>query len=89
MDKIKTPWTDDEVECLKRWQSCPLIHKFTCRADNCRQELVPTNDGWVCPECGRKQDWAHPFMFMREDDEIWKKSQEYLTKKDDTDDNQD
>lgn len=26
--------------------------------------LVATPDGWICPHCTYKQDWAHPMMLM-------------------------
>lgn len=25
-------------------------------------QLAATTDGWICPVCGYKQDWAHGFM---------------------------
>lgn len=64
----RAPWTPEEVVALNRWQSGPF-HPFTCphRRDGHRTTtdigvLVATERGWVCPDCGYTQDWAHDFM---------------------------
>jgi hypothetical protein len=54
--KFHTPWSVEQVECLKRRQDDDNFHQYTCGNDS-RHVLVPTTDGWVCPECDYKQDW--------------------------------
>lgn len=62
------PWTAAEVSALTRWQSGPS-HPFTCphRSTDHRTTtdlgvLLATEQGWVCPDCDYRQDWAHRFM---------------------------
>jgi hypothetical protein len=64
----RAPWTDEEVAALERWQSGPF-HPFTCpnrreghRVTTDLGVLVPTGQGWTCPDCDYTQDWAHSFM---------------------------
>ncbi len=63
---IKAPWTPEQVEQLNKWQEAGYVHPFTCGNDDCTRsngkELVATIDGWTCPSCSYKQDWAHDFM---------------------------
>jgi len=70
MAHIKTPFTVEQVEKLKEWQSNGMNHPFTCCGyDGCIRkeqknegELIPYSEGWICP-CGRyTQDWCHDFM---------------------------
>ena len=70
---IKAPFTPEQVEALNHWQHSGKIHPFTCggnRTDELHLDgqgvLVATREGWVCPYCDYKQDWAHDFMA------IWK-----------------
>lgn len=69
-EKIFAPFTPEQVEALKLWQSSGSFHPFTCCSyDGCKRmkqpnegELIPTEEGWVCP-CGKwKQEWCHTFM---------------------------
>ena len=65
--KARAPWSFDEVRALNEWQRRGDVHPFTCGGDNngqtCRQTLVATTKGWVCPDrCGYTQDWCHGFM---------------------------
>lgn len=72
-DKLKTPFTNDQVEKLNQYQEKGFFHPFTCCSAGSEQKcqrrngtgegtLIATNEGWVCP-CGEyKQDWAHTFM---------------------------
>jgi hypothetical protein len=75
----KAPWTDEEVAALNRCQHDPERHPFTCggnRSDEAHKAyaathgdfdygiLVAENNGWKCPVCGYKQDWAHDGMFL-------------------------
>jgi hypothetical protein len=73
---VKTPWTEEQVDNLNRWQRCGRVHPFTCagdRADAAHKayadehgedwgQLIATPTGWVCPVCSYTQDWAHDFM---------------------------
>jgi hypothetical protein len=77
VDKISAPWTMDQVDALNRYQRQGSFHPFTCggeRGDAAHKSyaqekgdpdwglLVATPDGWICPVCGYRQDWAHGFM---------------------------
>jgi len=58
-DYTYPPWTDDEVESLKKFQEKGYFHPFTC---SCGKNLVPTSAGWVCSDDTYIQDWAYRFM---------------------------
>lgn len=70
---ITTPFTKEQVESLKKWQTEGSFHPFTCCSQRdipeCQRRshlneggLIPTENGWVCP-CGKyTQNWAHDFM---------------------------
>lgn len=64
MTKIVAPWTDEEVELLNRWQQAGYVHEFTCPTHHSERSrvLVAHNDGWHCPSCKYRQDWAHKRM---------------------------
>lgn len=64
--KITAPWTDDEVAALNRFQTCGFVHEFTCIDDHgsASRVLIARRDGWHCPSCGYRQDWAHRFMLQ-------------------------
>jgi hypothetical protein len=75
MSQIKAPFTPPIVVELNRYQH-GFWHPFTCgnnRHDTAHTEyankhggdfgaLVATRNGWVCPVCGYRQDWAHSGM---------------------------
>lgn len=61
MDPIKAPWTPEQVKALNEFQACPSVHPYTCGGCNNRDGLVATAEGWRCPDCDYKQDWAHEF----------------------------
>lgn len=70
---ITAPFTKDQIEKLNEWQKSGRFHPFTCCSPRdipeCQRrsrlndgELIPTENGWVCP-CGKfTQNWAHDFM---------------------------
>ena len=72
MTKITAPFSDAQVEALNEYQKIGIMHPFTCGNENKRKKcklsdihegiLIATTKGWVCPDCGYKQDWAHDFM---------------------------
>lgn len=71
MTKVLAPWTAEQVIALNRWQNCDYVHPFTCGSDHRDQKhadgaavLVATTEGWICPFCTYRQDWAHDFMFQ-------------------------
>lgn len=74
---LRAPWTQEQVDALNRFQRREDFHPFTCGGDRCDDAhkkyaddnnlsaygiLQATPDGWVCPVCGYKQDWAHSAM---------------------------
>jgi hypothetical protein len=80
MSKIVAPWDDATVAALNRWQAAGFVHPFTCGGERSdavhryyalaqgqgdRGILVATRDGWVCPACDYRQDWAHDFMVSK------------------------
>jgi hypothetical protein len=77
MEQIKAPWSQEQIDALNRYQREGNFHPFTCggnRSDAAHKRyaeehgdrdwglLVATPEGWVCPVCGYKQNWAHGFM---------------------------
>jgi hypothetical protein len=65
-DKIRAPWTPEQVAALNRFQAEGGMHPFTCGKDHATDalHLVAHEDGWHCwlPDCDYRQDWAHAFM---------------------------
>lgn len=72
---IVAPWTDEQVETLNAFQRSGFFHPFTCGERDERHQqyretngdrddglLVAYNDGWRCPVCDWRQNWAHSFM---------------------------
>jgi hypothetical protein len=58
--KRPAPWTLDQVESLKGYQSCGFFHPFTWGSDT---PLEPTTKGWVRDPDGQViQDWALGYM---------------------------
>jgi len=53
---IHAPFTPAQVEHLNNWQIDGRVVPLTC--GKCRTDLVATVDGWICPTCGYRQDWA-------------------------------
>lgn len=84
MSLIHAPWTIEQVEALTRWQNCEWLHPFTCGKRDLPAHkvyaekhgqmdhgiLIATTQGWVCPVCDYRQDWAHDFMM---DDSLTKR----------------
>ncbi len=69
-DRIRAPFTDEQVIALNRWQGDPSVHPFTCPADGSsgswkhsdRRILIATYERWECPRCAYVQHWAHAYM---------------------------
>lgn len=64
-------FSPDEIASLFTYQLDGQFHLFTCgnRDDGNHRivggdlgMLIPTRDGWICPFCDYRQDWAHDFM---------------------------
>jgi hypothetical protein len=63
MTKLLAPWTDAQVNALNRWQSLWHAHPFTCPSEqHPGVSLVARHEGWFCPLCDYRQDWAHAEM---------------------------
>lgn len=60
-EKLKAPFTDEQVRKLKAWQECDYVHPFTC-CDH--QTMSVETRGFVCPKCGLVQTWCHAFMAL-------------------------
>lgn len=65
----RAPWTPEQVAALNARQRDGSYHPFTCggnRTDANHLDgegvLVATPDGWVCPYCDYRQNWAHAEM---------------------------
>lgn len=59
--RIRPPWDQATVDGLNRWQARRDFHPFTC-GNGDGGELVAQADGWHCPLCDYRQDWAWGFM---------------------------
>jgi hypothetical protein len=75
-------FTPDEVKSLNEYQQAGYFHPFTCGGNRTDEKhldgegiLVATENGWECPYCSFRQDWAHESMKNWN----WKKS--YLAMK--------
>ncbi|MEV7034577.1 hypothetical protein AB0N99_30650 [Streptomyces sp. NPDC093272] len=80
-DKIRTPWTSEQVQALNDFQQRGAMHPFTCGREHPGQQsptLDATHAGWICPDpmCTYEQDWAHAFMA---DPAAWPKPWQQLT----------
>lgn len=77
---VTAPWTEEQVAALNAWQAGTHYHPFTCggaRMDEAHVayqrkhggdygQLVAGPDGWRCPVCGYRQNWAHGHMAERQ-----------------------
>lgn len=58
MSQIKAPFTKEQIENLKEWQTCGMCHPYTC----CDHIVMKVKEeGLYCPRCGMVQTWAHDF----------------------------
>jgi hypothetical protein len=77
MPQIEAPFDESQVAWLNQAQTHTgkgmPIHPFTCasRSDGQHGEeggdlgvLIATTQGWVCPHCDYRQDWAQSAMFI-------------------------
>ena len=55
--KAQAPWTSAQIECLQVRQSNGAYHPYTCGKDSSHGNLIPTTDGWICPDCNYTQNW--------------------------------
>lgn len=62
-------FTPEEVISLNAYQKSGAFHPFTCGGNRTDEKhldgeglLVATEDGWICPYCDYKQDWAIDWM---------------------------
>lgn len=66
-DKIRAPWTPEQVAALNDYQRSGVMHPFTCGHEHPAHPnaiLTAAPDGWRCHVlgCDYEQDWAHEFM---------------------------
>lgn len=65
-ERVRAPFTPEQVESLNRFQASARYHPFTCGNDHFGGgvALFAREDGWFCkqPECDYRQTWAHAFM---------------------------
>lgn len=66
-DKIRPPWTLEQVSALNDYQRSGVMHPFTCGHEHPAHPnaiLTAMPDGWRCHVlgCDYEQDWAHEFM---------------------------
>lgn len=63
-DFLRAPWSSEQVDALNRFQRRGDIHEFTCPNDHdgADRTLIATKQGWICPHCDYRQDWAHAAM---------------------------
>jgi|WetSurSiteA1Bulk_404760.scaffolds.fasta_scaffold182682_2 hypothetical protein len=55
-EDLIAPWTDEQVELINLFQKSGKGHPYTCGGGggpHSGVDLIATNEGWVCPECGR------------------------------------
>jgi DNA (cytosine-5)-methyltransferase 1 len=72
-DTIEKPWTQEQADALNHFQQFGRMHPFTCgsgnRIDAAHLDregvLFATPNGWICPYCDYRQNWAHDFMFHK------------------------
>lgn len=64
--QIKAPFTSKQVKGLNQYQKEGMLHNFTCgnpkHPDYMDDVLIASKEGWSCPSCNYKQDWAWNFM---------------------------
>lgn len=54
-------WNKEEIDALNWLQKCGIVHPYTCGGDDktpyCREDLIATENGWICPKCSYTQKW--------------------------------
>ena len=74
-DRIKAPFTDEQVERINKFQNSRTFHPYTCMGAYCNRSkatnggiLIAKNEGLVCP-CGKYQQYeCNSFMVDYDDD---------------------
>ncbi len=71
MPQSFAPWRPSEVASLNEYQNAGAWHPFTCPNRDLSPHRTGSQDvgmleasaaGWICPDCGYMQDWAHDWM---------------------------
>lgn len=70
------PWTEEQVERLRRFQDIGCVHPQRCDCGGIDGEgdpkMVPTTDGWVCPDhCGHIMKYVATFVLDGTMDEFF------------------
>lgn len=55
---VKAPWTEEQVKCLHKRQKDVTKHPYTCGKSSSHGLLIPSQNGWSCPDCDYKQNWC-------------------------------
>ena len=74
LEQIYAPFTPEQVAILNDYQTTGRGHPFTCGSGNRDDDahldgegiLVASVEGWKCPFCDYRQDWAYKFMASRD-----------------------
>ena len=56
MEVIWCPWSKKEVQILKRKMS---LDEITYKCDECGNDLIPTEFGFICEDCSFMQSWVN------------------------------
>lgn len=60
------PWTQDQINSLNAYQLSGVCHPYTCGGGSRKDDrhldgegvLIATPDGWMCPYCDYRQEFA-------------------------------
>jgi hypothetical protein len=65
-DRVKAPWSKDQVESINAYQSSKFIHPFTCGSEIVHKypESILEADLYAlhCKKCSYLQSWVYSFM---------------------------
>lgn len=85
MNQIKAPWSAEKVTALNLYQKSRRLHPYTCgfnRTDENHTDgegiLIATENGWICPFCDYKQDWANEFSLQITKITDWNKNNQKI-----------
>lgn len=48
--------------CQSNDENIRIVIGYTCGNDSRHNVLVAKEDGWHCPDCDYRQNWASPYM---------------------------
>ena len=59
MKKTQAPFSPATIDSIKKRQTDPRLHPYTCAGCSPARILYPTTDGLVCAFCGDSQTWVY------------------------------